>query len=175
MTVHLKGDGMGYKVPCGGHHRFGQHWRPPSLQWRHNERDGVPNHQPHDCLLNRLFRRRSKKTSKLRITGLCEGNSTVTGDFPTQRASNAENVSIWRRHHDGFRFGWSNIWYCANIGLSGRQHIPILFWGVANLHDCPIFGQGYAWIILPQLKLSPFFCLRPLLLTWFNFNPTMDK
>ena len=46
-----------------------------SLQWRHNERDGVLNHQPHDCLLNRLFRRRSKKTSKLRVTGLWAGNS----------------------------------------------------------------------------------------------------
>ena len=70
-----------------------------SLQWRHNERDGVPNHQPQDCLLKRLFRRRSKKTSKLRVTGLCEGNSPVTGEFPAQRASYAENVSIWWRHH----------------------------------------------------------------------------
>ena len=31
------------------------------LQWRHNEYDGVSNHQRIDCLLNRLFRRRSKK------------------------------------------------------------------------------------------------------------------
>ena len=46
-----------------------------SLRWRHNGRNSVSNHQPHDCLLNRLFRRRSKKTSKLRITGLCAGNS----------------------------------------------------------------------------------------------------
>ena len=45
-------------------------------------------------------RRRSKKTSKLRVTGLCERNSSVTGEFPTQRASNAENVSIWWRHHE---------------------------------------------------------------------------
>ena len=45
------------------------------LTWRHNERDGVSNRQPHHCLLNRLFRRRSKKTSKLRVTGLCVGNS----------------------------------------------------------------------------------------------------
>ena len=45
-----------------------------TLQWRHNECDGVSNHQPHDCLLNLLFRRRSKKTSKLRVTGLCAGN-----------------------------------------------------------------------------------------------------
>ena len=46
-----------------------------SLHWRHNDLDGVSNHQPHGCLLNRLFRRRSKKTSKLRVTGLFVGNS----------------------------------------------------------------------------------------------------
>ena len=45
------------------------------LQWRHNGRDGVSNQQPHDCIFNRLIRRRSKKTSKLRVTGLCAGNS----------------------------------------------------------------------------------------------------
>ena len=66
-----------------------------SLLWRHNERDGVSNHQPHDCLLNRLFRRRSKKTSKPRVSGFCAGNSPVIGEFPAQMASNAENVSIF--------------------------------------------------------------------------------
>ena len=70
--------------------------------WRHNGRDGVPNHQPHACLLNRSFRRRSKKTSKPRVTGLCAGYSPVTGEFPAQMASNAENVSIWWCHHDQF-------------------------------------------------------------------------
>ena len=56
-----------------------------SLQWRHNGRDGVSNHHPHDCILNRLFRRRSKKTWKPRVTCLCEGNSPVTGEFPAQK------------------------------------------------------------------------------------------
>ena len=56
-------------------------------------------HQPYDCLLNRLFRRRSQKTSKLRVTGLCAGNSPVTGEFSAQLASSAANVSIWWRHH----------------------------------------------------------------------------
>ena len=55
-----------------------------TLHWRHNDHDGVSNHQPHDYLLNRLFRRRSKKTSKLRVTGLCVGNSPGTGEFPAQ-------------------------------------------------------------------------------------------
>ena len=53
-----------------------------SLHWRHNGPDGVSNHQPHDCSLSRLFRQRSKKASKLRVTGLCAG-----GEFPAQMAS----------------------------------------------------------------------------------------
>ena len=40
-----------------------------------------------------------RKTSKLRVTGPCAGNSPVTGEFIAQRASNAENASIWWRHH----------------------------------------------------------------------------
>ena len=71
-----------------------------TLQWRHNWHESVSNHQPHDCLLNRLSRRRSKKIPRLRVTGLCAGNSPGTGEFPAQMASNAENVSIWWRHHE---------------------------------------------------------------------------
>ena len=66
-----------------------------ALQWRHNEHDSVPNHRLPDCLL----RRRSKKISKLSVTGLCAGNSPVTVEFPAQMASISENVSIWWRHH----------------------------------------------------------------------------
>ena len=51
----------------------------------------------HRCFLSRLFWCRSKKISKLRVTGLCAGNSPGTDEFPAQRASNAENVSIWWR------------------------------------------------------------------------------
>ena len=55
-----------------------------TLRWRHNGPDGVSNHLPHHCLLNRLSGRRTKKTSKLYVTGLCAGNSPGTGDseFP---------------------------------------------------------------------------------------------
>ena len=72
-------------------------WR--SLWWRHNGRDSVSNHQPHDCLLKLLFRRTSKKTSKLCVTGLCTWNAPGTGEFPAQMASNVENVSTCWRHH----------------------------------------------------------------------------
>ena len=66
-----------------------------TLQWRHNERDGVSNHQRHHCLLTRLFRHRSKIPSKLGVTGLCVGNLPVNREFPAQRASNAENVFLF--------------------------------------------------------------------------------
>ena len=81
------------------------------LRWRHNDHAGVLTHQPHGCLLNRLFRRKSKKTSKLRVTGLCVGNSPGTGEFPAQMASYAENVSIWWRHHpsNAGRVSWNFI------------------------------------------------------------------
>ena len=48
------------------------------LQWRHDERDGVSNHRRLDRVLNHLFRRRSKKTSKPRVTGLCDRWITLT-------------------------------------------------------------------------------------------------
>ena len=93
-----------------------------SLRWRHNGRDSVSNHQPHDCLLNRLSRRRSKKTTKLRVTGLCAGNSPVTGEFPAefpaQRASKAENVSTWWRPHDDLVFYFSGeLWFGVTLAV----------------------------------------------------------
>ena len=88
-------------------------------KWRHNGRDSVSNHQPHDCLLNGLFRRRSKKTSKLRVTGLWVPG---TGGFPAQTVSNSENVSIWWRYHVRFHgFTWAiktNFRITANINHS---------------------------------------------------------
>ena len=87
-------------------------WIITSLRWRHNGRDSVSNHRPHDCLLNRLFRRRSKKTSKLRVTGLCVGNSPGIGEFPAQMASNAANVSIWWRHHVLHHYVGYNYFWC---------------------------------------------------------------
>ena len=91
----------------------------PTLQWRHNDHDGVSNHQPQGCLLSRLFGRRSKKTSKLRVTGLYVGNSPVTGEFPTQMASNAENVSIWWCHHENIV-----VYQCSNQ-WNHQQHCPV--------------------------------------------------
>ena len=127
-----------------------------TLRWRHNERDSVSNHQPHDCLLNRLFRRRSKKTSKLRVTGLCVGNSPGTGEFPAQMASYAENVSIWWRHHE-----WRHMRIMASqttslTGLHVQQHVPSYpkptslalgdhRWPVDSLHRRPVLLKAFPY------------------------------
>ena len=65
-------------------------------RWHHNARDGVSHHRRPECLFNCLFRRSSTKTPRY---WLCERNLSVTDGFPSQTVSNAENVSIWRRHH----------------------------------------------------------------------------
>ena len=96
-----------------------------TLLWRHNGRDGVSNHPPDDCLLNRPCRHRSKKTYKLRVAGLCAGNSPVTGEFPAQMASNSENVPIWWRHHEIYLEPWKGGFRYAAI-----IHLPIDIEGV---------------------------------------------
>ena len=104
----------------------------PPWQWRHNDREGVSNHRRIDCLLNRLFSRRSKKTPKLRVTGLCEGDSPGTDEFHAQRASNGHNVSFWWRHHARNYLGktslkrngvvWNTI-FSAGINPSNPDYI----------------------------------------------------
>ena len=93
------------------------------LQWRHNGCDGISNHQHRHCLLNRLFRRRSKTTSTLHVTGLCAGNSPVTGELAAKMASYAENVSIWWRHHD-----WVFFFHKSFQCLSIENSALVLWW-----------------------------------------------
>ena len=123
---------------------FPSHCLPP-LQWRHNEFNDISNHQRLDCLLNRLFRCRSKKTSKLHIPGLCEGIPPVTGGIPSQRASNMENVSIWWHHNVIFQGIPSNTLRPEHNGLHFpdilknillREHIFIFI---------PFFPKHFFW------------------------------
>ena len=84
-----------------------------TLQLPHNERDGVSNHQPDDCLLYRLFRRRSKKTSKLRVTGLCAGNSPGPVNSPhkgpvTRKMFQFDDVIMNEQQIDGLVQDFSN-------------------------------------------------------------------
>ena len=99
------------------------------LHWRHNDHDGVSNHQPNGCLLNRLFRRRSKKTSKLRVTGLCAGNSRGPVNSPhegtvTRKMFPFDDVIM--RYHDHLIFKMVIVYqkrclYWNNLGYSSME------------------------------------------------------
>ena len=134
-----------------------------SLQWCHNERDGVSNHKPRGCLLKRLFRRRSEQTLKLGVTGLCERNSPVTGEFPAQRVSNAENVSIW--------------WPTWNLNNHATPHIARTFWLMSFRHipirngriDIYLTSTRWSsisgnWAIIVSILVSFYNALR---IVWF--------
>ena len=91
-----------------------------SLQRRQNECGGVSNHRRIDCLLNRLFRRRSKKTSTLHVAGLREGNSSVT---------------IWWRHHGEYSAAFHPDRYTKRRMKLSRytyMHSPLDTYRLAN-------------------------------------------
>ena len=137
-----------------------------ALLWHHNERDDISNRQPHDCLLNRSFRPRSKKTSKLRITGICAGNAPETAEFPTQMASNAENVSIWWCHHIPLNCTQEK-WDLIIISTRGSEALDNIFslkcipfsvycWNIVVL----IFKQLDGSSSFPMQCRSKLFCLN---------------
>ena len=133
-----------------------------TLLWRHNWHDGVSNHQPHGCLLNRLFRRRPKKTSKLRVTGLCVGNSPGPVNSPhegpvTRKIFPFDDVimiHLWRNilpvNDDGlFLIKWypgaMATWHCdVTTWKRLPQHQPLMreFTGGLCAHNRLVFDAN---------------------------------
>ena len=110
------------------------------LQCHYNERDGVSIHRRLDCLINRLFKQRSKKTSKFRVTGLCEGihrwpvNSPRKGQQRGKRCHlmtswcgtasyNLENKAGGLQQISRYWFLW--LCYCWSYSLT-KNSIPTL-------------------------------------------------
>ena len=91
-------------------------------------RNGISNHQPHDCLLNRLFKAQIKENIKAsRHWPLC---GDFTGEFPAQMASNTENVSIRWRHH-------GILWLVWTVDQAGHPTLlaSTVWW---NFSFCPL-------------------------------------
>ena len=113
-----------------------------ALHWRHNDHDDFSNHQPHCCLLNLLFRHRSKKTSKLRVTGLCVGNSPWPVNSPhkwpvTRRMFPFDDVIMRFGINNMNAYGYESLWvtdntnscwacWCWNLNILGRSTIWLL-------------------------------------------------
>ena len=110
-----------------------------SLHWRHNRRGSVSNYQPNDCLLNRLFRHRLKKTSKLRVIGLWAGKSPGTGNsqhkWPVTRKMFPFDDVIMFWHATAHTRRWKNtciMYTCILTKILNKifMHIPLymLYW-----------------------------------------------
>ena len=130
-----------------------QNW---SLWCSHNDHDSVSNHQPHECLLNRLFRRRSKKISKLRVTGLCVGNSPGPVNSP-------HRGPVTRKMFPFDDVIMVHIGTNASVASFGRcdktSQFPHAFWGIF-LSSEPFIKFGYH-------ILSHFTCLQ---LSWIDIT-----
>ena len=103
-----------------------------TLQKRHNERDGISNHRRLDCFVNRLFRHRSKKTLKPRVTGLCEGNSPVIREFPHKGPKARKMVPF------------DDVITIAKIYLRNRIHSHSLrcqFWKHGGINSLSILNE----------------------------------
>ena len=133
------------------------------LRWRHNDHDSVSNHQPHGCLLNRLFRRRSKKTSKLRVTGLCVGNSPGPVNSPhkgpvTRKMFPFDDVIMTKKLIDSWcprdlqqspvirRFKLT--WYSPYVFLTDNDNLHV------SLH-IHVFGENVCLFSFCCLYLTP--------------------
>ena len=90
-------------------------WLQP-LEWRHYERDGVSNHPPRDCLLNRLFKTHIKETSNLRVLAFVRGIHRWPVNSPHKGSVTRKMFSIWWRHRDS---DYNPIKkHCARIALT---------------------------------------------------------
>ena len=113
-----------------------------ALHWRHNDHDGVSNHQPHHCLLILLFRVMSRKTSKFRVTGLCVGNSPEPVNSPhkgpvTRKMFPFDDVIMDIPYSNGNNL---LLWSCLNSLAPGKlewnfrhvifKQILVIGWGI---------------------------------------------
>ena len=130
---------------------------PKALQWRHNDHGGVSNHQPHGCLLNRLFRRGSKKTSKLRVTGLCVGNSPGPVTSPhkgpvTRKMFPFDDVIMVIIFNWLFLVLW---YYTASLNLSfGESHFAVLSYSDATWASRPHKSTSYLLFVQQHVLAS---------------------
>ena len=99
--------------------------------------------------------------------GLCEGNSPVTGEFPSQRASKAENVSIWWRHHDIFDSSLFNTKKLINFPHS-------FHWDIYTKLDSKVFHEcriPQRVVIFAFVQYVPSIMHRVRDLFCFEYNP----
>ena len=145
-----------------------------SLQWRHNECHGVSNHRCIDF----LFRRRSKKTSKLHVTGHWEGFRKSNNFLYLNQLIHYSRYSYYRVF--SAHSCWNPVHISINLTCLKNASI-FLYISLVDMDDVILsmkvieidrkgatFQQCCAW-----WWLCTRWCQGPLLLTWVNFDPSM--
>ena len=122
-----------------------------ALHWRHNRCDCLSNHQPYDCLLNPLFKRRSKKISKLHIPGLCEGNSLNSlHKWPVMRKMFLfDDVSMHTAH-----FTTNSSVAINSSPLDKVAFISQIFWDAFSWMKSFVFWFKFPWCLLLRVQLT---------------------
>ena len=161
---------------------------PSSYQWRHNGLDGVSNHQPYDCLLKLLFRRRTKKASKLCVTGLWVGKFTGNRWIPRTKGQyrgqcfHLMTSSCPTLSSVGFSMPFNPTWTQRRISeLCAHDKVNIV--SVANIYSdrCDMLQANCCytplvpvckclWKIILGVPLLPFFNTWTGLLFRFRAN-----
>ena len=154
-TLGLKLNHVSYK--CHGGYIVSRHFVGVAIQWRHNERDGVSNHQPHDGLVNRLFRRRSNKASKLRATAFVRWIHWWPVNLPhkwpvTRKMFPFDDVIMWLSEL-GYSIDNDNIYYHV---ISGEQsdvvaHIHRMYFVYKNRSSTHLWiALSCWWTLFPR-------------------------
>ena len=133
-----------------------------TLQWRHNERGGVSNNWHFDCLLNRLSKQRSKKTQKLRVTGLCEENSPHKGPITRKMFPFDDGIMKYR-----FGVGGSKV-FCGSSWSQNRFPYDKSFAFTSNWYTARFFSRYYETYELTHWSRVTYICVGKLNHHWFR-------
>ena len=103
--------------------------------------------KPHDCLPNRLSgadQRKHQSSASLAF---------VTVEFPAQRASNAENVSIWWRHH-GYQDSILHMQTTTTSGVDGLAWLT--HWDRDEIDAIlqRTFSNAFSWMKMFEFRLK---------------------
>ena len=100
-----------------------------------------------------LVQAQLKKHQKVRVIGFCVRNSLVIGEFPTQKASNAENVSIWWRHHGRISHTGFTVESCYHT-----LHLPQIPQSTVQSRNEHNFVLNGALWYMGQVNWGAYFC-----------------
>ena len=129
----IKDESIGLEV-CKWKHRCNPSYVPDVINVitaTSNDRHGYSNCRSIECLFNRLFRLTTNEHQMSVLLGLCEGNPPVTSGFPSQRASKAENVSIWWRYNMSSTL--YDIWHGIKLLQPKRKGLPLFLYKWAKI------------------------------------------